>query len=74
MQQPYDWRDEPSRISVSSLVLLVIFVGAVAFTVYAAIKMEPWAADGPQPEVSADGGAQAAPEDVTPVPSVAPTP
>jgi len=72
MQQPFDWRDEPSRISLSSLVLLLIFVGAAALTVYAAFKMEPWASDSPPVEVSTDAGAEVSAGDVVPVASEAP--
>jgi hypothetical protein len=58
---------------LSSLVLLLIFVGAAALTVYAAFKMEPWASDSPPVEVSADGGAaEVSAGDVVPVASEAP--
>jgi len=72
-QQPYDWREEPSRFSVSSLVLLLIFVGAVAFTVYVAFQMKPWASDeAVPPEVSTEAGTDTAAGEVTPVPAEAP--
>ena len=75
MQQPYDWRDEPKRISLSSIVLLLIFVGAAALTVYAAFRIEPWASDSPKVEVSADtGGGQVSAGDVVPIPAEAPAP
>ena len=67
-QQPYDWREEPSRFSLSSLALLFIFVGAVALTVYVAFQMEPWASDEPAPpEVSSGTEADTAAGEVTPV-------
>lgn len=72
-QQPFDWREEPSRFSVSSLVLLLIFVGAVALTVYVAFQMKPWASDEPAPaEVSTGVEPGAAAGEVTPVVTEAP--
>jgi hypothetical protein len=38
----YDWRDEPRRLSVYPLSLLVIFVGAVGLIVYVAMALKPW--------------------------------
>lgn len=83
-QQPYDWRDEPRRFSVSSLVLLAIFVAAVAITVYIAFDMEPWASEeavetlGAETagEVVAPGEQPAAPpaEQPVPPPEAAPAP
>ena len=72
-QQPYDWREEPSRISLSSLVLLVIFVGAVAITVYVAFQMKPWASDeAAPPEVSSEAETDTAAGEVTPVATESP--
>jgi len=73
MGQPYDWREEPSRFSVSSLVLLLIFVGAVALTVYVAFQMKPWATDeAAPPEVATEAETDAVAGEVTPVPTVTP--
>lgn len=70
MGQPYDWRDEPSRFSLSSLVLLLVFVGAVGLTVYVAFQMKPWASDEPAPpEVSSDVQTDTAAGELTPVPA-----
>jgi hypothetical protein len=72
-QQPYDWREEPSRFSLSSLVLLFIFVGAVVLTVYVAFQMEPWASDEvAPPEVSSGVEPGTAAGEVTPVVTEAP--
>jgi hypothetical protein len=74
-QQPYDWREEPSRFSLSSLVLLVIFVGAVALTVYVAFQMKPWASDEPAPPAISSGTeADTAAGEVTPVATAVPAP
>lgn len=75
MEQRSDWRDEPSRISVSSLVLLLIFVGTAALTVYMAFQMKPWASDATAPpEVSSGAEFDTAAGEVTPVPTEAPVP
>jgi hypothetical protein len=72
-QQPYDWREEPSRFSLSSLVLLFIFVAAVALTVYVAFQMEPWASDEPvPPEVSTGVEPGTSAGELTPVVTAAP--
>jgi hypothetical protein len=61
-QQPYDWRDKPQRFSISSFLLLVVFVGAVAITVYAAFQMKPWESETSAPEVASATEAPAAGE------------
>jgi len=73
-QQPFDWRDEPRRFSVSSLVLLAVFVGAVVLTVYIAFQMKPWDSDAAPPEVSSATEAPAAVEVSPPAEAPAPAP
>jgi uncharacterized membrane protein len=73
-QQPYDWREEPRRLSVSSLILLVIFVGAVAAVVYVAFQMKPWESDQPVTAEVANATEVPAAGEVTPVASPAPVP
>jgi hypothetical protein len=38
----FDWREEPRRLSVYSLSLLIVFIAAVGLIVYAAAALEPW--------------------------------
>jgi hypothetical protein len=53
MYQYPDWRDEPRRISLYSITLLLIFVGAVAATLYVGLSLKPWADDPPAAEMDA---------------------
>ena len=71
-QQQYDWRDEPRRFSVSSFILLFIFVGAVAITVYVAFQMKPWDSEATAPEVATVTEAPVAGEVPPPAGSPAP--
>ena len=75
MGQPYDWREEPGRFSFSSLVLLMVFVGAVGLTVYVAFQMKPWASDTTAPPgVSSEAEPNTAAGEVTPVATDVPVP
>jgi hypothetical protein len=38
----YDWREEPKGTALSSILLLLVFMGAVVFVVSMAL-MRPWA-------------------------------
>jgi hypothetical protein len=76
-QQPYDWREEPRRFSISSLLLLLVFVGAVGFVVYLGVQMKPWESDEPEGGSLAAETPAAAPTEVpaadaAPVAPVAP--
>ena len=53
MNEQYDWRDEPRHVSVYSLSLLVVFVGAVIVTIYIAAVLKPWEDDTAAPEPDA---------------------
>jgi|FLYL01.1.fsa_nt_gi hypothetical protein len=52
MYTHYDWREKPRIISYSSVLLLLIFVGAFAFIAWAAWQ-RPWADDGAGVSISA---------------------
>ena len=41
----FDWRDEPQRLSLYSLSLLALFVGAALLILYVALVIEPWRGD-----------------------------
>jgi hypothetical protein len=68
----YNWREEPEGTSMSSLLLLVIFVGAAAF-LGSMVYFRPWEDSTPAPiEVQLPAGSPApeaaAPEAAPPAP------
>ena len=75
----YNWREEPEGTSISSVLLLLIFVGAAAFLA-SMMYFQPWeddASPAPLPEAQqpAAPGAEVAapaPEAAAPAPEAAP--
>ena len=56
----YNWREEPEGTSISSVLLLLIFVGAAAFLA-GMMYFQPWEDDAPAPiEVQIPAGSPAA--------------
>jgi hypothetical protein len=45
MNPTYGWRDEPKRFSMSSLALLLVFVGATFLAFYVGAVLKPWEDD-----------------------------
>lgn len=55
----YNWREEPEGTSISSVLLLLIFVGAAAFLA-SMVYFRPWEDDAPVPvEVQVPAGSPA---------------
>jgi hypothetical protein len=55
----YNWREEPEGTSISSVLLLLIFVGAAAFLA-SMVYFRPWEDDAPVPvEVQIPAGSPA---------------
>jgi uncharacterized iron-regulated membrane protein len=71
----YNWREEPEGTSISSVLLLLIFVGAAAFLA-SMMYFQPWEdnAPAPLPEAQASPAAPAAEGEaaVQPAPEAAP--
>lgn len=56
----YDWRTSPPKLTLSSLILLVIFVAAAGFVVGAVLE-RPWADGATSPAAAEEGAAIEAP-------------
>jgi len=69
----YNWREEPEGTSISSVLLLLIFVGAAAFLA-SMMYFQPWEDDPPTaiPEAQAPPAEAPAAEAVAPAPEAAP--
>lgn len=69
--QGYNWRDEPKAISLSSVVLLLVFVFVAGFALYM-VYFQPWSDDSTPPAEPPGAEAQPAPADPAAQPQAAP--